>query len=722
MKKNKILTLLLSFSCVTSLLSSCNQEENTSPDIPSEEPEKIYKYKDPKCYEGTLISNLDLPLFNETTLHVPLLDTKINFTYQEIDQELSEDESMRKIKFHLNMDLYSSQEMYESSILSEYVLTSVFGDFKYQNILNNVSDLDFYYYGDGVLYTTISRFENNVKPSRVDEEYLKAYPREIIGTSKIDISSLMDMVGTVSSDNSTDFIIQQIYSILSGFSVKIGDITSFIEGITIDVLDEGFKASVDQEGLDGLSSILTNIVNFTVNKLGIDVNLKDGNLLDLNKFEISYTPLAISATILSENSTSSLLNLSLTRNDNNALSVESSINLEEDYLIQEKAVKAVDSFYSLYDSYSLDGSSQTDIYNAISTINGLNNDEKSRIANFNSYLGYDVLTIDENGNYTGLSEEEAIQNYYQNILDVINGENSTDYQIMNGLEKVFSLFNEDKYSDSLKFNLLTYLERNNEEEYNAYLDKISSFLNRFLDQILEDVNTLLNEYNKDEEHTLEKTHDLIENIYNLTSFDNIILSDDKEIKLEDLKEDDIIKALPSEILSKIAYIFSLNHQIFDQTYAQNVSSIIINYLDEIYKMVIDMGEKSDIKEFRDVPSYLILNEDNDEIYKIFDLISNGNLQFINTIKNKLDDIISDLLYKADLMANKKLDNTITIEEIRLIFNKKDLASKKEVLDGMYNMIHVYLSSPLYEKYEANLSYIDKYYELCNEFELQEDRL
>lgn len=722
MKKNKILTLLLSFSCVTSLLSSCNQEENTSPDIPSEEPEKIYKYKDPKCYEGTLISNLDLPLFNETTLHVPLLDTKINFTYQEIDQELSEDESMRKIKFHLNMDLYSSQEMYESSILSEYVLTSVFGDFKYQNILNNVSDLDFYYYGDGVLYTTISRFENNVKPSRVDEEYLKAYPREIIGTSKIDISSLMDMVGTVSSDNSTDFIIQQIYSILSGFSVKIGDITSFIEGITIDVLDEGFKASVDQEGLDGLSSILTNIVNFTVNKLGIDVNLKDGNLLDLNKFEISYTPLAISATILSENSTSSLLNLSLTRNDNNALSVESSINLEEDYLIQEKAVKAVDSFYSLYDSYSLDGSSQTDIYNAISTINGLNNDEKSRIANFNSYLGYDVLTIDENGNYTGLSEEEAIQNYYQNILDVINGENSTDYEIMNGLEKVFSLFNEDKYSDSLKFNLLTYLERNNEEEYNAYLDKISSFLNRFLDQILEDVNTLLNEYNKDEEHTLEKTHDLIENIYNLTSFDNIILSDDKEIKLEDLKEDDIIKALPSEILSKIAYIFSLNHQIFDQTYAQNISSIIINYLDEIYKMVIDMGEKSDIKEFRDVPSYLILNEDNDEIYKIFDLISNGNLQFINTIKNKLDDIISDLLYKADLMANKKLDNTITIEEIRLIFNKEDLVSKKEVLDGMYNMIHVYLSSPLYEKYEANLTYIDKYYELCNEFELQEDRL
>ena len=722
MKKNKILTLLLSFSCVTSLLSSCNQKENTSPDVPSEEPEKIYKYKDPKCYEGTLISNLDLPLFNETTLHVPLLDTKINFTYQEIDQELSEDESMRKIKFHLNMDLYSSQEMYESSILSEYVLTSVFGDFKYQNILNNVSDLDFYYYGDGVLYTTISRFENNAKPSRVDEEYLKAYPREIIGTSKIDISSLMDMVGTVSSDNSTDFIIQQIYSILSGFSVKIGDITSFIEGITIDVLDEGFKASVDQEGLDDLSSILTNIVNFTVNKLGIDVNLKDGNLLDLNKFEISYTPLAISATILSENSTSSLLNLSLTRNDNNALSVESSINLEEDYLIQEKAVKAVDSFYSLYDSYSLDGSSQTDIYNAISTINGLNSDEKSRIANFNSYLGYDVLTIDENGNYTGLSEEEAIQNYYQNILDVINGENSTDYEIMNGLEKVFSLFNEDKYSDSLKFNLLTYLERNNEEEYNAYLDKISSFLNRFLDQILEDVNTLLNEYNKDEEHTLEKTHDLIENIYILTSFDNIILSDDKEIKLEDLKENDIIKALPSEILSKIAYIFSLNHQIFDQTYAQNISSIIINYLDEIYKMVIDMGEKSDIKEFRDVPSYLILNEDNDEMYKIFDLISNGNLQFINTIKNKLDNIISDLLCKADLMANKKLDNTITIEEIRLIFNKEDLASKKEVLDGMYNMIHVYLSSPLYEKYEANLSYIDKYYELCNEFELQEDRL
>lgn len=722
MKKNKILTLLLSFSCITSLLSSCNQKENTSPDVPSEEPEKIYKYKDPKCYEGTLISNLDLPLFNETTLHVPLLDTKINFTYQEIDQELSEDESMRKIKFHLNMDLYSSQEMYESSILSEYVLTSVFGDFKYQNILNNVSDLDFYYYGDGVLYTTISRFENNAKPSRVDEEYLKAYPREIIGTSKIDISSLMDMVGTVSSDNSTDFIIQQIYSILSGFSVKIGDITSFIEGITIDVLDEGFKASVDQEGLDGLSSILTNIVNFTVNKLGIDVNLKDGNLLDLNKFEISYTPLAISATILSENSTSSLLNLSLTRNDNNALSVESIINLEEDYLIQEKAVKAVDSFYSLYDSYSLDGSSQTDIYNAISTINGLNSDEKSRIANFNSYLGYDVLTIDENGNYTGLSEEEAIQNYYQNILDVINGENSTDYEIMNGLEKVFSLFNEEKYSDSLKFNLLTYLERNNEEEYNAYLDKISSFLNRFLDQILEDVNTLLNEYNKDEEHTLEKTHDLIENIYILTSFDNIILSDDKEIKLEDLKENDIIKALPSEILSKIAYIFSLNHQIFDQTYAQNISSIIINYLDEIYKMVIDMGEKSDIKEFRDVPSYLILNEDNDEMYKIFDLISNGNLQFINTIKNKLDDIISDLLCKADLMANKKLDNTITIEEIRLIFNKEDLASKKEVLDGMYNMIHVYLSSPLYEKYEANLSYIDKYYELCNEFELQEDRL
>ena len=715
MKKNKILTLLLSFSCITSLLSSCNQKENTSPDIPSEEPEKIYKYKDPKCYEGTLISNLDLPLFNETTLHVPLLDTKINFTYQEIDQELSEDESMRKIKFHLNMDLYSSQEMYESSILSEYVLTSVFGDFKYQNILNNVSDLDFYYYGDGVLYTTISRFENNAKPSRVDEEYLKAYPREIIGTSKIDISSLMDMVGTVSSDNSTDFIIQQIYSILSGFSVKIGDITSFIEGITIDVLDEGFKASVDQEGLDGLSSILTNIVNFTVNKLGIDVNLKDGNLLDLNKFEISYTPLAISATILSENSTSSLLNLSLTRNDNNALSVESSINLEEDYLIQEKAVKPVDSFYSLYDSYSLDGSSQTDIYNAISTINGLNSDEKSRIANFNSYLGYDVLTIDENGNYTGLSEEEAIQNYYQNILDVINGENSTDYEIMNGLEKIFSLFNEDKYSDSLKFNLITYLERNNEEEYNAYLDKISSFLNRFLDQILEDVNTLLNEYNKDEEHTLEKTHDLIENIYILTSFDNIILSDDKEIKLEDLKENDIIKALPSEILSKIAYIFSLNHQIFDQTYAQNISSIIINYLDEIYKMVIDMGEKSDIKKFRDVPSYLILNEDNDEMYKIFDLISNGNLQFINTIKNKLDDIISDLLCKADLWITFAL-------KIRLIFNKEDLASKKEVLDGMYNMIHVYLSSPLYEKYEANLSYIDKYYELCNEFELQEDRL
>ena len=722
MKKNKILTLLLALSCATSLLSSCNQEETTTPDVPNEEPDKVYKYKDPKCYEGTLISNLDLPLFNETTLHVPLLDTKINFTYQEIDQELNEDEDMRKIKFHLNMDLYSSKEMYESSVLSKYVLTGIFTDFKYQNILNNVSDIDFYYYGDGILYTTISRFENNAKPSRVNEDYLKTYPREIIGTSKIDISSLMDMVGSVSGDNSTDFIIQQLYSILSGFSVKIGDITSFIEGITINILDEGFNANVDQEGLNGLSSILTNLVNFVVNKFGIDVSLKDGNLLNINKFEVSYTPLSISANILSENSTSSLLNLSLTRNDNEVLNVESSVNLEEDYLIQEKAVKAVDSFYSLYDNYSLDGSSQTEIYNAISTINSLSNDEKARVANFNSYLGYDVLTIDENGNYTGISEEENIQKYYQDILDIINDTNETDYQIMTGLEKIFALFDEEKYSDSIKFNLLTYIQRNNEEEYSAYLTKISSFLNRFLDQILKDVNALLDEYNKDEEHTLNETHDLIEGIYNLTSFDKIVLSTDKEIELKDLKENDVIKALPSSIVSKIAYIFSLDHQIFDQTNAQNISSIIIKYLDEIYKIVINMGEKSDIQEFKDVPSYLLLNEDNDEMYNIFNLISNGNLQFIDTIKNKLDDIISDLLYKADLMANKKLDNTITIEEIRLIFNKDDLALKKKSLDGMYNMIHIYLSSPLYEKYEANLSYIDKYYELCNEFELQENRL
>ena len=136
MKKHQLLlTLFLTVSLV-----SCNptNSENEGGETinPGDNPDFNYTYLTPKTYEGVINSSISYDVLSSIGVDIDIFSSYITFTYQEMDGEINDKNFDKAFKFHMNFDLYSIKETYESSLLTSSLFPLIFNDFKYQNILN----------------------------------------------------------------------------------------------------------------------------------------------------------------------------------------------------------------------------------------------------------------------------------------------------------------------------------------------------------------------------------------------------------------------------------------------------------------------------------------------------------------------------------------------------------------------------------------------------------
>ncbi len=714
MKKHQLLlTLLLAISLV-SCNPTNNENEGEETINPGDNPDINYTYLSPKTYEGVINSSISYDVLSSIGVDLDIFSSYITFTYQEMDGEVNKENFDKSFKFHINFDLYSIKETYESSLLTSSVFPLLYSDFKYQNILNNVSDLDIYYLADGNIYTTISRFENNKKPSRNNKEEIKNSAREVIGTSKFDISSILEMINSSSSDSiSFKDIFSQISSMLNGLTLDFSLFDMIISSTILNFVNDGFKINFKESGLSAFSLIFNNLVSYIFQNNDVGITLDENQpLINITSANIESNPLEIKMNFEDENSLKPLFYLSLTRNDSKNISINPPFNLEEDYLIQKNALKDINNLYNLYDNYSLDSQTQKSIEEAIKNINALNDEEKKRVENFNNYLSYPLLKMNENNVYVGLNEKENLDNLYKKVENIVIKKVDSDSSFINAYKTLNELFTS-KYSLNTKYNLLNDVAKNNSSRFNEFKNEVSAYLNTFINPIYNELNNLLNNFEEGENsNNLTKEHELLEKIYNLVVLKEITLSDDKVISIDEYKNGNKIKSLSTEIINNTINYLSLTSSLINEDLNQKISNILLNYFNDLTLFYNKLSE-NDLTKFNEYSSYLLINNENDDIYSIFELISNKNEKYYSTLKRKNDELIYILLSKVDKFANKRIDEYLTKEEIHYILNIDRLNKTKEELDDIYSMLNVYISSSLFKNYSSSLTYIDKYYSLVS---------
>lgn len=713
MKKHiKYLTLLSSLSLI---LSGCNSSSNNEDDNkinPGDKEETTYTYSDKITYDGYITSAISFDILSNIGIDLDIFSSYVTFTYQTVNETLSSNDYYKAIKFHLNLDLYSIEETYESSLITSSLLPLI-SDFKYATILENVSDLDVYYLADGYLYTTISKFKDDTLPLRNDRTLLASYEREIIGTNRFDITSILDMLkgsedsssSSLSSINITD-ILSQVGSYLEGFNINLGDLNNVINGTNITFLSDGFKVYFDEIGLTGFSTIFNNIINFALNKF--DIGIEIDNLIDINDITLELSSSNFIFQIEDKNALKPLIDISFKRNDSKSLSIEPPYNLEEDYLIQSKIINKVDALYELYNNYEISSSFNKKIEKAIKEINNLSEDELKRVSSLNTYLGYSLMNMDKNGNYVSLKEKENIESLYNELKEAINSTLTNDYSYLKAYE-VFDNVYTSKYSSSTISNLIKKLEDENSEKYNEFISKMSSYLSSFLAKYYENIEDALTVYSSNEDTSLEAKQDVIKTIYENSVFEKIELNDGTKTYLSNINSLSKVKNLSSEIILKMIKYFNVSNPLDNTEFANKVYNFILDYFDEL-SIAINKLSNKDLKEYNTYSSYLLIN-DNDDIYSIFDLIGASLTSLKTSIKRKDNSLISSILYRVNKFAKSRIDEVLTLDQINYLLTEEIITSKEEKLDSIYNMLNVYISSSLFKKYESSLTYIDLYYSL-----------
>lgn len=736
---NKFNKILLSLLASTLVLTSCSvhkkdttdddtntkddENKNDNKDDENNDKEINYTYGDLKIYDGSITSSIPLDILPSLGINLSLYSGYITFAYQTINEDITLSNIKEAFKFHLNVDLYSNEDTFESSLITSSLIPLIASDFKYQTILNNATDFDVYYNADGLLYFTISRFKDVKNPSRSDRNYLRSLKREVIGTSCLDLSSVFDMLAPSSSGSSSSSLSVDISSIISmfskylnGFSFNIGKLNKLIDSLTLTILDGGINIKIEDEGLNILSLFINKVLNLVLNALNINIKIDESApLINLSNIDITYSSLELSINVECNDSLSSLMDISLKRNDSLSFNMESSLNLEEDYLIQKAAIKKIDNLYSLYDNIDISNDSYEELNEAIKVINEMNNEEFKRVENFNDYLNYSLLNKNSENKYDNLLELDNLKALYASLIKLYESSLNSDYEVLNALLSLNTFYNK-KYSTNIKNNIINKLKENYSDLYDSFNTKMKEYIINYLDSIKEEIDNLFNNYYENE-ISLDATRSLIESIYNLTVSSYIITKDDEETYIDFMDEDDEIKLLDNDTINMFTTYFDIEHELFNDTYSQKIYTLISDYFSDT-RIMINNIKNSDIKEFNEYSTYLYINNSDIDFYSIFSVISNNNSTYLTLVKKMQDDLISSLIKKINNFALTRIDEVTSLYKINFMLNETIIDQTIEKLDSIYNMLNVFISSSLYKKFEASFTYIDEYYLLKEALENQ----
>ncbi len=720
MKNKKFLLVLSSILSLGALAScqSCNCNKDTD-DKKDDSSDDTSKKEDPiydlvKTYSGYIDTNLPISLVDGMEpISVSLFTSNITFSFQNATNARKVD-FYKSFKFHINFDLYSDEDNFTSSLVTQTLLPSLFSDFKYTKIQENISDFDVYYLGDGMLYATLSSFKGT-KPSRNNAIEVKNATRELINVSRIDIKAIINEIGDkINNEEYKDFDIkgtlESIFKVLNGVTLDIELMNKIFTSSTLTFLSDGFNYKLKEEGVNNLTYFVNDIIIDLINNSSLGITLNEGTtILPLDSYEFEATSSSIKFNIGVKNKVSPLINLNLIGSESSDTTVDPSSNLEEEYLYCKSIVEKVDNLYLGYTNYQINDDYKVTFQKLIDEVTTLSSSDFKKVSNFNSCNGYDLLEVNSDGSYGYLSDYQDILNNVESLKKAYSLTPTSDKDILKNIETYFDLYyGNNHYSDYLKDNIESKSKEGNESNYSKFINNIETFFNNKINNIEKEITELKQKYLSISTPTLEDTHSFILSLFNsLVNDDTVINNDTKITSSSDMSEKDSIKYL--------SYSLYKNFKESSNFSKEDKSSLSLPFKDIFSSYLVSISKSfknidTDITYITTLSDLLTFNE-NDNLESLMDLLDLlSDTSYKSSIKSEYHSLISNLILNADKLANASIDRIILEENIYKLNRKEKITAKLEELENVYSYYDdLYLKkNKLLSKYSSSLTFITKY--------------
>lgn len=725
MKKSKKILFILSLASMTALTAcggSSKPEDPVKPDepvVPDDpvtpddpvdpvdpvEPEEVDPiYGDVNYFEGTL--NANFPISSAYSLS--LINTNISFAYQAATN-IDQIDYYKAAKFHLNLDLYSDETNFQSSMLTQF-LPKIFSDFKYTKILNNVSDFDIYYLGDGYLYATLSNFEGE-EPDRNDKDAVKNASRNVLNVTRMDVKAIINTIAEnfdSFSDKDITSTLISIGSMLNGTRFDVEAITKIFMYSYFTILEGGFNFELKEEGAKYLSSLVNNsLVSLLSSTFGMSLP-SDTQIINISKLVLECTTSKFMINVENKDATKPLFKFSIESAYSDA-KIEAPIDFEEKYYSDKEIIDKIDDLYLGYENFQLDDTYIKEYQKLIDEVNAFKEEDFAPIGNFNKTYGYQLLDINEDGTYGFLSMYDTILSEYEALKEGISNLKDTDKSRLE-LFEVFETFYYDhiSYSEYLKDNILNKIKSEDPSKYEAFLISMNNFFNSKLKEIVTTVSSKINDYNLSSESTLEDAYKILNDSYSLLYNDWIVCDGFDIWDSSDLDDSSVIEAF-----SNSAYYDFYNASCFDPYVSNEFSSLLYDFVSDYLAEIsfeLDKIDENNLDDMNQYSTALVISNTTklDKIFNLADIISSTSYE--SGVNETYNNIINSLVSKVDSIVNNKIDEIITEDKIYKLNHKEKVEACIELLDETYNSYYnTYINGDkLLKKYKSNFTCITKY--------------
>lgn len=682
-----------------------------NPDAPDEDWDGVYTYQPIKSMKGSIAGGLEL-----FTIPLPLINSDIVIDYQEAEQAFELQKVFSYAKFHISFDLYKNQNSFEGGLLLPIILPLLAPDFAYVEIQDNLSNMDLYYNGDGVLFTSIYCYDKTNLPDRNNPEELRNAKKILIGTTKLDLAMLVqDLLAGFDFDNLS-------LTILDGLTIDLGKIGSFLEGIVISFKNGGFTLSFNDSTLDVINELLSEVMTDLMASAGM------GALVDLIKDVITFDDIALSidndgfkfhvSSIASEDN---LLQVAINDTITTSTSLMPDYDLNKSYATQNDLMKLVNKTISLNQNISFDETYQKDKNTLISSLNNLKPEEKLRIRNFTSY-NYDYFIYDEDrAQIIDLKGYKDLLEIKDNIILLLpkTKEELEKLTAFNYLT-IIETFNKvtksnNNYSHESYLNLIKVLDENNSSSYALFKDGLTGFGLPHISKIDNEFKTLIENYTN-VPSTLQTRLELIKKLDNLIN--NLYLEDNGKYTSVIKETSNYVNLSYSALYHIITILKFENLTLQSSQHISKISEVIGN----LYKLINTEIEKISIKyTYSNINSLtaILADEKLNEAYPL-DLLNklklfgneeliNKNLEFHTKLVNST---FKKFIEESNAFFIGKIHQVITKEGINELFTINKINRKLIQLEEIYKEINDYMkTNPLIKRNSGQYNVVEVYSEL-----------